>query len=634
MNEFVEIGRRIKRALDGNISYRKAVLLLFIVLVILYYIGPGTVNRLLGRTPVQDLEAGAICVQSKLSKFSTLINQYNAHQTSQLEDGTDVYGVELPPDWIHYVGNGYHGLSVSDDGLMYIKAKRTLSVAVNFKPLVHVYLEEGSEVSSGQVTDYTEGKVTTVQCHSWEESPENPVTVTSTVFAHRELHGVLVQEIKVYNPGDKPAQLSLEKLGIYQWDDATSKTKVIEHGEGGATYTIITGQVFGDRNHVTGQLSGEKSRYLVSIVSKRMESNIEVAPRMTTSIRVLTGIVYEEITKESDLDVMKEQLEAKAINEVKKAVSMTFQVLVDLHTKSWHSLWSSGFGISWSYADGAINGNRINATIYFVLSQTQTLLHSDISNSKRSELMSYLSYTEGCYAGVRTLDAKNLWTDLDTQAKMLNVAHYWLLTLEKNGCHNLLRAGADGVVQAMLLSMAGLKFSNQHLELNVHPNELHRDLMVRRVNYGNATHININIHVMEDNKAAIFVSLDKQNRDYYGCDAGCLDPPVKLGVQTVKFPVKLTDPPTAILYITADHEHMNDLKHAIHVKEVAEAPAHEQHVLELHRSGNRMGGLPLIFWLCMAALIVIFHLFLFKIVINEYCSGPDKYRIRKYSDYQ
>ena len=44
---------------------------------------------------------------------------------------------------------------------------------------------------------------------------------------------------------------------------------------------------------------------------------------------------------------------------------------------------------------------------------------------------------------------------------------------------------------------------------------------------------------------------------------------------------------TEILYrqisISADHEHMNDLKHAIHVKEVAEAPAHEQHVLELHR---------------------------------------------------
>ena len=29
----------------------------------------------------------------------------------------------------------------------------------------------------------------------------------------------------------------------------------------------------------------------------------------------------------------------------------------------------------------------------------------------------------------------------------MRVASIWLLTLEKNGCHNLLRAGADGVVQ-------------------------------------------------------------------------------------------------------------------------------------------------------------------------------------------
>ena len=32
--------------------------------------------------------------------------------------------------------------------------------------------------------------------------------------------------------------------------------------------------------------------------------------------------------------------------------------------------------------------------------------------------------------------------------------------------------------------------------------------------------------------------------------------------------VKLTEPVTAILYITADHEHMNELKHTIHVVEV------------------------------------------------------------------
>jgi hypothetical protein len=36
------------------------------------------------------------------------------------------------------------------------------------------------------------------------------------------------------------------------------------------------------------------------------------------------------------------------------------------------------------------------------------------------------------------------------------------------------------------------------------------------------------------------------------------------------FPVKQTDPMTAILYITSDKVHMEELKHAIHVKEIVE----------------------------------------------------------------
>lgn len=36
------------------------------------------------------------------------------------------------------------------------------------------------------------------------------------------------------------------------------------------------------------------------------------------------------------------------------------------------------------------------------------------------------------------------------------------------------------------------------------------------------------------------------------------------------FPVKLTDPLTAILYITSDKKHMEDLDRAIHVKENVE----------------------------------------------------------------
>jgi hypothetical protein len=36
--------------------------------------------------------------------------------------------------------------------------------------------------------------------------------------------------------------------------------------------------------------------------------------------------------------------------------------------------------------------------------------------------------------------------------KVMTVCSYWLLTLEKNGCHNLLKAGADGVVQVATIS--------------------------------------------------------------------------------------------------------------------------------------------------------------------------------------
>ena len=49
-------------------------------------------------------------------------------------------------------------------------------------------------------------------------------------------------------------------------------------------------------------------------------------------------------------------------------------------------------------------------------------------------------------------------------------------------------------MQTMVLSLPGLKFSNHHLELNFHPREPHRDLTVRRVNYGNKTHIKISIN--------------------------------------------------------------------------------------------------------------------------------------------
>jgi len=68
-----------------------------------------------------------------------------------------------------------------------------------------------------------------------------------------------------------------------------------------------------------------------------------------------------------------------------------------------------------------------------------------------------LSYNEGCYGNHHTLEATNLWGSLETVDDVNRVVSSWLLTLEKNGCHNMLRAGTKGVVEAMVLSFGGLR---------------------------------------------------------------------------------------------------------------------------------------------------------------------------------
>lgn len=124
--------------------------------------------------------------------------------------------------------------------------------------------------------------------------------------------------------------------------------------------------------------------------------------------------------------------------------------------------------------------------------------------------------------------AETLWIDPEDEDQIARVVTTWMITLEKHGCEYMVQSGAEGVLQALILSFGPLHFHNQHLEFNAHPRELHRDYMFRRINYGNNTHVNISVVLGEDNKASLFVSLDRNDKPYYACDAGCLDAPVQL----------------------------------------------------------------------------------------------------------
>ncbi len=135
-----------------------------------------------------------------------------------------------------------------------------------------------------------------------------------------------------------------------------------------------------------------------------------------------------------------------------------------------------------------------------------------------------------CYEGFSTLQATKLWKYARNENEIYDLSSLWYLTLTKNGCVNFLKLGIDGIIQAMILSIGGLKFMNHHLELNLNPKQIHRNYMFRNINYGNTTYFNITVEVGEDNHAKIYVKMENYDSDlsFYACDAGCIDESIRL----------------------------------------------------------------------------------------------------------
>lgn len=285
----------------------------------------------------------------------------------------------------------------------------------------------------------------------------------------------------------------------------------------------------------------------ISIVTPKFEPKLQLRKRGTVRIVYPLVIEYSKPVPEAQLKATLESIEQRAIQSMTKLLAKlsakatgsgsvyTINTFRQDHINVWADLWATGFTISTSKAENSLNGDRINATMYAVLSQVRSFEFEEVnpglgtgSASVREDIAKALTYAEGCYDSYHTLQAENLWRDMSTLSQLNSLVSSWMLTLEKQGCHNLIRAGASGVIQAMTLSFGSFRFSNQHLECNIHPKFLHRDFHFRRLNYGNKTHVNVTIIVKDDNKAVINVALDRSDRSYYACDGGCLDEPVLL----------------------------------------------------------------------------------------------------------
>lgn len=97
---------------------------------------------------------------------------------------------------------------------------------------------------------------------------------------------------------------------------------------------------------------------------------------------------------------------------------------------------------------------------------------------------------------------------------------------------SMVLTGAEGVLQAVLLSLGGLSFvavkdDVLHMEFNVDPADLHRDYQFRNIRYSDRTYLNLSVIVDESNYAVLYISSTSKTNSFYASDAG-LSEPVKL----------------------------------------------------------------------------------------------------------
>ncbi|XP_043278837.1 uncharacterized protein KIAA2013 homolog isoform X2 [Venturia canescens] len=599
MFDAYEFSKRMRRIIDGNYSYRKILLLVILVGGIILYCGPSLAKWLYSSNTVEIKAFQDHCIEERLDNFRVDAAEYNLNI---LHDPP----LETEHKYLPYIGNGIFAIPINTDGRLYIKNQKTLSLALRWRPLVSYSISQGSLLRETTVTHFVDGIVHRYQCFS------DGYYIHSQYYAHRVLDGILVQDINIGNPSSLSQEIFFQLL-INKHKSGFEESPVkISIDDAVHEFTMASAFV----------PSSEANKMIaVSILYKEPPKSIQLKARTSEKLTFFTSIQYSEPLVAKLYQVERTMTEKRCIDMMRRALLKHEKSLRDEHVDAWRSYWHTGLRISDSKAKDSLNGHKINSTMYYVLSQIP---------KSSTDLEKVIANNEDCYRGHHTLEAPRLWEDTGGIEGVNSVTRAWLITLEKQECHRLMTGGPAAVQQAMVLSLGGLRFSNQHLEFNIDPQYLHRDYLFRRISYGNVTHLNISVTVGDDNRAILGVALDRSDSTYFACDAGCLDDPVPLTQSYTNFPVKLTKPLTAILYVTSDYQHMQVLRNVLHVHAVDEAPAHDHHLMALHKHGHQLGGLPTFFWVSICFLIVVFHLFLFKIIITEYWGHQDRQRTRNY----
>ncbi|XP_072538390.1 uncharacterized protein KIAA2013 homolog isoform X2 [Salminus brasiliensis] len=572
---------------------RRMLVGLLLFLIFYWYLSSDGILKLLSFSGETGGAAG-LCLQTDVNRWTALVDR-----------GEGIINTPQTKESVPFVtGNGHFLVDVDSNKLWVTSSLQPGSAPVHqseFSPIVRWQVAGKRSEAQAKMLWYRKGSVLSSRCilMGSSQSSRDCVIIREEYIAHRSRPNVYIQRVHISNPTDKSAsvEVSMESPNF------RSVAEKMEDKE----FMLSSGKVLTERKDIV----------LVTVASKRLSMRFQIPAKSEHTENVVSVIHTSEPIEPSKVDETFSKLREAVKREMVEVLRANVDDLVQEHQQAWMDLFISGVEIRKITDAHTPSSRTVNTTLYYILSaSTAPLLDSGIAAEEHDRLESSLNYADHCFSGHATMHAENLWPGrVSSVAQILQLVNLWTLTLQKRGCKVLVAAGTHGLMQGMVLSFGGLQFTENHLQFQADPEVLHNSYSLRGIHY-NKDLINLAVLLDAEGKPFLHVSVKPQEKPVklYACEAGCMNEPVELTseVRGHTFPVMVTQPITPLLYISTDLTHLQDLRHTLHVKAIL---AHEDHM------AKQYPGLPFLFWFSVASLITLFHLFLFKLIYNEYC-GP------------
>nr|CAB3258873.1 uncharacterized protein KIAA2013 homolog [Phallusia mammillata] len=597
-----------------NVSLRRVLFVIIISCPLVYYVFPSIFHYLRGSSTC-SVES---YIKSNFEKNTRLLQNYDAMYFSTLDKEVQNHGFP-------FVGNGKLGFVVDYKNPVFSlfldlqdKQKLEQDVITHVKLPINLlvrpeHVSRNEERDDSSFVNFHHGIVQHFSCFKMDDSNGNCIHVNHTVVAHRSRPHLFLQNIELSTEKHLTYLDETIHLVKHDWTANTNFKQLTKYVHPSKEYKLYSGTI-----------KVSKKMWMVVIVAVCDTPELISLKNGRTSIHQLNVVMHSKPVKDlSKVQALTQNVIEKTLNHMDEISKIDVRTLFQEHKNAWDDIWHTGLSIKMSTgSDPNIPEPRlINATLYYILSTLHSKLHDEhIRDDQKQSLLKRLQTPDFCFTGHPTVHAKKLWQYVSNTEELIELARLWSMTLRKKGCSILLSEGAEGFLQAIVLSFGGLQFTENDLQFNTNPDILHNQITFHHIIYKNDT-IDISIKYIAG-ETSIQVSLtDDTVLPLYACEAGCSLPVVRLTKDAKTLPVYVTDPLTSILYISHDRQHLLDLKDTLHINKL---------VNHLEHMESKNSGLPMIFWVSIGTLIVLFHLFLIRIILKEYSSTTISKSSRNY----